>query len=73
MYGGTDRVVNHRGTTRHLEIVFGRGSQTVNVLEFVEKWRRVELTELHSTSQQLLLAVCDLIDYDKLPEIDPQG
>jgi len=44
----------------------------VNVLEFVEKWRRVELTE-RSASQQHFLDLCDLLDHAKPAEIDPKG
>jgi MmeI, DNA-methyltransferase domain/MmeI, N-terminal domain/MmeI, helicase spacer domain/MmeI, target recognition domain len=44
----------------------------VNVAEFVEKWRKVELTE-RSAAQQHFLDLCELLDHPKPAEIDPTG
>jgi hypothetical protein len=42
----------------------------MNVAEFIDKWRRVELTE-RSAAQQHFLDLCDLLDHPPSPKGDP--
>jgi hypothetical protein len=44
----------------------------VNVAEFVEKWRRVELTE-RSAAQQLFLDLCEVFEHPKPAAVDSTG
>jgi type II restriction/modification system DNA methylase subunit YeeA len=44
----------------------------MNVAEFIDKWRKVELTE-RSAAQQHFLDLCDLLDHPKPAEVDPKG
>lgn len=44
----------------------------MNVAEFIEKWRRAELTE-RSAAQQHFLDLCELLDHPKPAEADPTG
>ena len=44
----------------------------MNVAEFIDKWRRAELTE-RSAAQQHFLDLCELLDHPKPAEADPTG
>jgi hypothetical protein len=44
----------------------------MNVAEFIDKWRKVELTE-RSAAQQHFLDLCELLDHPKPAEVDPRG
>jgi type II restriction/modification system DNA methylase subunit YeeA len=44
----------------------------MNVSEFIDKWKSVELTE-RSASQQHFLDLCELLEHPKPAEADPKG
>jgi hypothetical protein len=44
----------------------------MNVHEFVQKWKNVELTE-RSASQQHFLDLCELLGHPKPADADPKG
>ncbi len=47
-------------------------SHSMNAVEFVEKWRKVDLTE-RSAAQQHFLDLCELLNHPKPAEADPKG